>query len=185
MYNNLIKDLKTKLDEVIEKLTEEFKNIHTGRASGSLVENIVVAYYGAQTPIKQMATVSVPDANMIVIAPWDANSLGDIENAIRNSDLKVNPVNDGKTVRVTLPPLTEERRNEFVKLAEKMAEEGRVVARNLRQEVWNDVKAQEKDGDLTEDDRYTAEEELNKMIKEYNDKIEKMVDEKVAVLKKV
>lgn len=185
MYQNLIKDLKVKLDEVVSKLSEEFKNIHTGRASASLVENINAMYYGQKTPIKQMANISIPDANLIVITPYDVSGLGDIELAIRNSELKLNPVNDGKSVRITLPPLTEERRVEFVRLAEKMAEECRVVARNLRQDVWNQVKKLEKDGDLTEDDRYTAEEDLNKIIKEYNDKIEKMTDEKVANLKKV
>jgi ribosome recycling factor len=185
MYQNLIKDLKVKLDEVIEKLSEEFKNIHTGRASAGLVENITATYYGQMTPLKQMANITIPDANMIIITPYDINSLGDIELAVRNSELKFNPVNDGKSVRISLPPLTEERRVEFVKLAEKMAEECKVVARNLRQDVWNNVKKQEKDGELTEDDRYTAEEELNKLIKEYNDKIEKMTDEKVATLKQI
>lgn len=185
MYKEKLKDLKVKSDEVIEKIGSEFKNIHTGRASGTLVENIMVDYYGQRTPVKQMAQVTTPDSNNILITPWDANNLGDIENAIRNSDIGVNPVNDGKSVRVTLPPLTEERRKEYADLASKMAEEGRVAVRNLRSDVWNEVKKMEKDGDLTEDDRYDAEEELNKVVKEYNDKIESMLEEKKNDLMKV
>jgi len=185
MYQNLVKDLKGKFDEVIEKLNDEFKNVHTGRASSSLVENIVVTYYGQSTPLKQMASITIPDANMIVITPWDANSLGDIEIGVRNSELKLNPVNDGKSVRISLPPLTEERRNEYVKLIQKLSEEAKVVMRTLRQDVWNEIKKQERNGDLTEDDRYDIEEELNKIVKEYNEKIEKSLELKEADLRKI
>lgn len=185
MYDKLVRDLKSKSTEVIQKLQEEFKNIHTGRANCALVENIIVSYYGQNTPVKQLSSINIPETNMILITPWDINSIGDIENAIRNSDLKVNPVNDGKSVRITLPPLTEERRNELAKLISKLSEEAKVVVRNLRQEVWNEIKAMEKKGELTEDDRYSAEEELNKLIKENNDKIEKMSKEKEGDLKRV
>ena len=135
--------------------------------SETVVENIMVNYYGQNSSLKQLASINVPEANMIVINPWDINSLGDIENAIRNSELGLSPVNDGKSIRINLPPLTEERRNEFAKLVGKLSEEARVVVRNLRAEVWNEVKKMEKDGNLTEDDRYTAEDELNKLVKEY------------------
>ena len=185
MYKDLLKDMRVKADEVLEKLKEEFKNIHTGRANSALVENIVVSYYGQNSPLKQMATINVPEANQIVVTPWDVNSLGDIENAIRNSQLGFSPVNDGKSVRVTLPPLTEERRNEFAALISKLAEEGRIAVRTLREDVWKNVKKMEKDGDLTEDDRYSAEEELNKVTKEYNNKIEEMSDKKASELKQV
>lgn len=182
MYQDLIRDLKKKSDEVIERLKEEFKNIHTGRASSSLVENIPVSYYGQNSSIKQMASINVPQSNQIVISPWDKNALGDVENAIRASDLGFNPVNDGSSIRIILPPLTEERRNEFVKLVNKMSEEGRVAVRNLRSNVWNEVKKMEKDGKITEDDRYGAEEELNKLVKEYNDKIEELTSGKIKDL---
>jgi len=185
MYQELIKDLKTKADEVMGKLNDEFRNIHTGRANASLVENIIISYYGQNTPLKQMANINIPESNMIVISPWDVGSLGDIENSIRNSDLKLNPVNDGKNIRIVLPPLTEERRNELIKLVGKLGEEARVVIRTLRQEIWNEVKKMESGGDLTEDDRYSAEEELNKIVKEYNDKIEKSSYLKGEELKKI
>lgn len=185
MYQNLIRDLKKKMDEVLEKLQDEFKKIHTGRANSTLVEEIKVAYYGTQTSLKQMANISTPDANLIVIQPWDANSLGDIENAIRNSELKVNPVNDGKVVRISLPPLTEERRNELIKLIRNLSEEARVTLRNLRGEVWDEVRTMEKDGKVTEDDKYKAEDELNKLVNEYNRKIEEAVDKKETDLKKI
>jgi ribosome recycling factor len=132
-----------------------------------------------------MANITVPEANQILITPWDTNSLGDIENAVRNSDLGFNPVNDGKNIRITLPPLTEERRNEFATLITKLSEEGRVAVRNLREDVWKEVNKMEKGGDLTEDDKYKAEEELNKVVKDYNDKIEEMSSRKEKELKTV
>lgn len=185
MYQTLIRDLKKKMDEVLEKLQEEFKKIHTGRANSTLVEEIKVSYYGTQTPLKQMANISTPDANLITIQPWDVNSLGDIENAIRTSELKVNPVNNGKVIRIALPPLTEERRNEFVKLIKDMSEEARVTLRNLRGEVWDQIRDMEKNSKITEDDKYRAEKELNKAINEYNRKIEEAVDRKEGDLKKI
>lgn len=185
MYQTLIRELKKKMDEVLEKLQDEFKKIHTGRANATLVEEIKVSYYGNETPLKQMANISTPDANLIVIQPWDTNSLGDIENAIRNSEIKVNPVNDGKVVRISLPPLNEERRNELVKLIKNMSEEARVMLRNLRGEVWDQVRDLEKEGKVTEDDKYTAEKELNKEIEEYNKKIEEAVERKEVDLKKI
>lgn len=185
MYQTLIRELKKKMDEVLEKLQDEFKKIHTGRANSTLVEEIRVSYYGTQTPLKQMANISIPDPNLIVVQPWDVNSLGDIENAIRDSEIKVNPVNDGKVIRVSLPPLTEERRDELVKLMKNMSEEARVTLRNLRGEVWDQIRELEKDGEVTEDDKYKAEKELNKIIEEYNKKIEEVVGKKEADLKKI
>ncbi len=185
MYNDMLKDMKSKSDEVIESLKEEYKNIHTGRASSALVENVSVNYYGQKQALKQMASITVPESNQILVTPWDVNSLGDIENAIRNSDLGFNPVNDGKNVRISLPPLTEERRNEFASLVTKLSEEARVAVRNLREDVWKTVKKMEKDGDLTEDDKYNSEEELNKVVKAYNDQIEELSDKKEKELKTV
>lgn len=185
MYNNLIKDLKIKADEVLDKLQGEFKNIHTGRANSALVENIDVSYYGQKSSLKQMASITIPEASQILITPWDVNSLGDIENAIRNSQLGFNPVNDGKNVRITLPPLTEERREEFANLITKLAEEARIIVRTLREDVWKEVKKMQQNSELTEDDKYKAEEELNKIVKDYNDKIEEMSDKKIIELKKI
>jgi len=161
MYAQEIRTLKLKFDQIIDKLSEDFGTVRTGRASASLIENVMVTYYGSTVPLKQMASLSTPDASLIVVQPWDKGSLGDIELAIRNSNLGLSPTNDGAVVRVSLPPLTEERRNELVRTISKKGEEGRIALRNVRGETWETIKKMEKDGTLTEDDRYGAEEELN------------------------
>lgn len=185
MYEKVINSAKPKMQEIVNKLVTEFKNIRTGKASTSLVENLQVSYYGTQTPLKQMASLTTPDSNSILITPFDQNSLGDIEIAIRNSSLGLNPVNDGKNVRIVLPPLTEERRKEMVKMLGEIDEDARIALRNIRQDVWNDIKKLEKDGQITEDDRYDAESDLNKMIEEFNKKIKDLTDEKEEELMKV
>jgi len=185
MYQEAIRKIKPNMQEVLLHLEEGFRNIRTGRANPGIVESIKVSYYGTQTPLKQMASITIPDASSILITPWDGNALGDIENSIRNSDLGFNPVNDGKNIRIALPPLTEERRKEMSKLSEDMAEEARVGLRNIRQETWNEIKKMERDKKITEDDRYSAEDELNKLISDNNNKIEEMVDEKEKELMKV
>lgn len=172
MYQQAIRDLKLKFEQIVLKLKENFAGIRTGRASTGLVENIMVSYYGATTPLKQMATLSTPDAAQIIIQPWDKNALGDIELAIRNSDLNLSPSNDGNIVRVSLPPMTEERREELVRNIHRKGEEGRIALRTVRGETWEKIKKLEKDSQITEDDRYAAEKELNDIIDEYNKKIE-------------
>ncbi len=178
MYQNIIRSLRTKMQEVIDKLSESFRQLRTGKVNAALVENIQVAYYGSKVPLKQMAQISVPDASSISIQPWDANSLGDIELAIRNSEIGLNPVNDGRVVRLSLPPMTSERREELVKMIHKTAEECRVVLRNLREEAWQKVKKLESSKQITEDDRYSGEKELNKIIEEFNTKINRIIEAK-------
>lgn len=185
MYSQIIRQTKTKFDQVIEKLKEDFGSIRTGRASGSLVENIPVTYYGSTTVLKQMATIATPDSTQITIQPWDRNALGDIETAIRNSDLNLSPVNDGQLVRISLPPMTEERRNELARTISKKGEEARIALRNVRGESWDEIKKLEKKSELTEDDRYSAEKELNEIIDEYNKKIEAMVTDKEKEIKTI
>jgi len=178
MYQNELKNLKSKFEQIVEKLKEDFAGIRTGRASSGLVENISVSYYGSTAPLRQMATISTPDAAQIIIQPWDKNSLGDIELAIRNSDINLSPTNDGNVVRVSLPPMTEDRREELVHSIHRKGEEARVALRTVRGEVWEKIKRMEKDSELTEDDRYAAEKELNKIIEEFNNKIESAIVEK-------
>lgn len=185
MYKQEIKNLKQKFDQVLEKLNEDFAGIRTGRASTGLVENIMVSYYGSAAPLKQMATISTPDAAQIVIQPWDKNSLGDIELAIRNSDINLSPVNDGSVVRISLPPMTEERRIELIKNIHSKGEEARVVLRNVRGETWEKIKRMEKEKEITEDDRYSAEKELNELIDDYNKKIESAIVEKEGEIRKI
>jgi len=183
MYQQEIRNLKTKFEQVIQKLKEDFATIRTGRASTGLVENVMVTYYGSTMPLKQMATLSTPDASQIVIQPWDKNALGDIELAIRNSDLNLSPTNDGNVVRVSLPPMTEERREELVRNIHRKGEEGRIALRSVRGETWEKIKKLEKNGKITEDDRYSAEKELNEIIDEFNKKIEAQIVEKEKELR--
>ncbi len=178
MFQKIISQLKPKMQEVIDKLGDSFRGIRTGKASSALVENIAVNYYGSKVPLKQMANITTPDANLIVIQPWDVNSLGDIELAIQNSEIGINPSNDGRMIRLSLPPMTAERREELVKMIHKAAEESRIVLRNLREEAWREVKQLESQKQITEDGRYQAEKELNKLIEDFNRKVTDLIETK-------
>jgi len=173
------------MDEVIEKLSEELQGVRTGKASAAIVENITISYYGTQTPLKNMANISTPDAFLIVIQPWDANSLSDIENSLRQSESGFSVASDGKVIRLTLPPLTQERRMEFIKLIHQKAESARITLRSLRQEAWEEVQTEKIKGSITEDDLYSGEKELNKLIDSFNDKIKTMIDLKEKDLKTI
>lgn len=173
------------MEEVIDKFQEELKTLRIGRANPFLLENLLVSYYGTQTPLRQMASITLPDSGSILITPWDKNSLGDIELTIRNSDLGLSPINDGRAIRIVFPPLTQERRDEMIKLVSRLAEEARVGLRQLRQEAWIKIKNLEKEKKITEDDRYQAEEELNRLIEEFNNKISESVERKKEELREV
>ena len=160
----------------IQALETEFATIRTSRATPALVENIKVEYYGSQVPLKQIASITIPEARMIVIQPWDPNALSEIEKAILKSELGVTPNNDGKIIRIILPPLTEERRQELVKLVKKLAEEAKIAIRNIRRDANEEVRKLEKDSEITEDDRYRAEEEIQKLTDEFIEKVEKVLD---------
>lgn len=183
--SKLVSDTGRQMDEVISRFQDELKTINTGRASSLLVEGIVVSYYGSQTPLKQVATITTPDANQIVITPWDRNALADIETAIRNSDIGLSPTNDGKSVRLSLPPMTEERRIELKKMISKLGEEAKVSLRNHRGESWDLVKDAEKKSELTEDDRYQAEKELNNLITKKNQSVDEITQRKETEIMKV
>ena len=185
MYQQEIKSLRQKFEQITGRLSEDLATIRTGRASTSLVENIAVSYYGSTAPLKQMATLSTPDSSQIVIMPWDKSSLGDIELAIRNSDLNLSPINDGNAVRIVLPPMTQERRDELIRNIHRKGEEARVALRSVRQETWDKVKRMEKDKKITEDDRYAGEKELNELIDDYNQKIEEAIVNKEKELRAV
>lgn len=182
---DIIPKLKQQMDEVITHVKDELSTLRTGRATASLVDSLPVQYYGNTTPLKQMASITVPEATMIVIQPWDRQSIGDIEQAIRNSNLGISPVNEGTQLRLSLPPLTEERRNQLIKNLHEKAEAGKVALRNIRKESWDDIQKQVKSGDLTEDDKYRYEEDLNKTIDHYNKEIEKLVADKEQELKTI
>ena len=173
------------MQETVDKLSENFRQLRTGKANSALVENILVSYYGTKVPLKQMANISIPDPSSISIQPWDANSLGDVEQAIRNSEIGLNPSSDGRIIRLSLPPMTAERREELIKMLHQMVEECRVALRNLREESWKEVKKLESQKQITEDDRYTAEKDLNKLIEDFNSKINELVNAKEKELRTV
>ncbi len=176
--SSIIKQTEDKMKKSLSALEDEFNTLRTGRASPALFDKVRVEYYGNPTPINQVATISVPEARLVVIQPWDKSIIGDIEKAIQKSELSVNPSNDGKVIRISIPPLTEERRKEFVKIAKNMAEQSRVSIRNVRRDANDELKKSQKDGDLSEDELKRAEDEVQKLTDTYIDKVNSMLDEK-------
>jgi len=167
-----------KMDKAVEHTQSQFGTVRTGRANPALVERINVEYYGAPVPIQQLASISVPEARQLLIKPHDRSSLEAIEKAIRDSDLGVSPNNDGIAIRLSLPQLTEERRKEYVKVARNMAEDGRIVLRNLRRDARKAMESEEKDGDVSEDELGRAEKELEKITSEHVDHIDAALSRK-------
>jgi len=159
----VLEEAREKMAKAVVHTRQEFANVRTGRAAPALVEKLLVEYYGSEVPLQQLAGFSVPEARMLVISPYDKASMGAIEKAIRTSDLGLNPSNDGNNIRLSFPPLTAERRQEFVKLVKHMAEDGRTTLRNARRAARRDLEALEKDGDLSEDELARAEKELDKI----------------------
>jgi ribosome recycling factor len=159
----VIEDARDKMAKAVDHVRGEFANIRTGRATPALVENLVVDYYGTQTPLRQLAGFSVPDAMLLVISPYDKSALGVIEKAIQGSDLGINPANDGTVIRLSFPPLTEERRKDMVKVVRHKAEEGRVAIRNLRRATRHELEGLEKDGSLSSDELERVEKEIEKI----------------------
>ncbi len=182
MIEELIKGAEPRFQKTIEILEEELGTIHTGRASVSLVDDIMVDVYGAKNPIKAVATITIPEPRSILIQPWDKSNLAQIETAIRDSDLKLNPVNTGENLRINLPELTEERRKEFVKIARDKAENARISVRNVRGDVLNQIKKSKTDSQIGEDDMYRGEEDLQKIVDKYNKKIEEILANKESDL---
>lgn len=174
MYQEKINRAKNSMEEGIQFLKGELAKIKTGRASSELVSDIQVECYGSKTQLKQLATINVPEAQMITVQPYDKNVMGDIEKAIQASGLGLNPVNDGNLIRISIPPLNEERRKEIVSIVGQKLEEARVSVRKAREESWREIKELEASGSITEDDKYKAQDELNKVTEEYNNKLEEL-----------
>jgi ribosome recycling factor len=162
----VIEDGKKRMDGALTSLAKEFSRLRTGRASVTLIEPIMADYYGTPTPISQIASLSVPDARTITIQPWDKQAFGAVEKAILKSDLGLNPVNDGKMIRISMPPLTEERRKDLVKVAKKFTEEGKVAVRNVRRDLNELLKKLQKDKDITEDEQHRLTEDVQKLTDE-------------------
>ena len=166
-------DAEERMEKTIESLKKEFGKLRTGRASASLVDGIKADYYGTMTPISQMATVSIPDSRTIAIQPWDKGGMSVIQKAILKSDLGLNPVNDGRLIRIVIPPLTEERRRELCKISRKFGEETKVSIRNVRRDANDTLKKMEKDKLITEDDLKKAIEDVQKLTDRYVEEVDK------------
>jgi len=179
------KDLEASMRKSVEATQRNFNTIRTGRANSSLLDRINVEYYGAETPLKSLATLSTPDSQTIQIQPFDISALASIEKAIAMSELGFTPNNDGKIIRINVPPLTEERRKEFCKLASKYAEEGKVALRNLRRDAIDKIKKQEKEGDFSEDQSRDEQDAVQKILDKFIAELEKHLANKEADILKV
>lgn len=182
LVSMVLEDTTEKMHRAVAHTRQEFSTIRTGRAAPVLVEKLPVEYYGSDVPLQQLAGFSVPEARTLVISPYDKNSLGAIERAIRNSDLGLNPSNDGQVIRLNFPPLTEERRKELVKVVKHMAEDGRVAIRNLRRQARHELESIDS---MSEDDLQRAEKELDKITHAQEAEIDKALEHKEQELLEV
>ena len=171
-------NIEEKMDKAINMLSEKFAEVRAGRANPAILNKVKVDYYGTPTPINQMAGISVPEARLIVIQPWDISQIKEIEKAIITSDIGINPNNDGKVIRLAFPELNEERRKELVKDIKKMAEDAKVGVRAARRDGIDEVKAKQKDGDITEDEEKQAENDIQKLTDKKIAEIDKILQEK-------
>lgn len=168
-------EIKEHMQKTIDATQRSFNTIRTGRASTSLLDRIVVDYYGTETPLKSLANISTPDATTITIQPYDRGSMSDIEKAISMSDLGLTPNNNGETIRLNIPPLTSERRQQLVKMAGKLAEEGKVGLRNIRRDAIDTVRKQEKSSEISEDESRSLQDEIQKITDRYTKKIDELL----------
>lgn len=178
MSDDTLKQAEMKMKKTVDLLVKDLATLRAGRATPALLDKVYADYYGTPTPINQMATISVPEPRLLVIQPWDRNMLSQIEKAILKSDLGITPVNDGNVIRLNIPPLTQEKRKDLVKIINKKAEEGRIAIRNLRREANERVKAAEKKGELSEDEARRYLDEVQKLTDKYIDKIDQIAESK-------
>jgi ribosome recycling factor len=171
MIDSLLQETKEKMGKTIEALAKEMQRVRTGRASATMLDSVKVDYYGALTPLNQMASVSVPESRLITIQPWDATALKEIEKGILKANVGLTPSNDGKIIRISVPPLTEDRRKEIVKIVNKTCEDYKVALRNIRRDSNELLKGLKKDGDISEDEQFKAQ-----------DVVQKITDEKVIII---
>lgn len=176
--HDLLRDKESRFSDCVEHFKTDIATLRTGRATPALVEHVLVDYYGTKTPLKQIASITVPEARSLMIQAWDRGALVYIESALREADLGVNPVNDGAVIRINLPPLTEERRKDLVKALGHKAEEARISVRNIREEILRDITTAEKDGKIGEDDRFRGKEAVQKLVDKHNALIEELKEKK-------
>lgn len=185
MVDETLEDAKTRMKKSIESLTSEFSKIRTGRAHASLLDHVTVEYYGAETPLNQVANVSVEDARTLAVTPWEESMVQAIEKAIMTSDLGLNPASAGKVIRVPMPMLTEERRKELVKVVRQEAENGRVAVRNIRRDAIGYLKELEKEGDISEDELHRAESRVQAITDESVAEMDSLLEQKEKELMEV
>jgi len=185
LVGTVIEDAKDHMGKAVAHAQADFASVRTGRASSAMVEKLKADYYGSEVPLQQLASFSTPEARLLVISPFDKQSIKAIEKAIQNSDLGINPSNDGAVIRLGFPQLTEERRRELVKVVKSKAEEARIAVRNVRRSARHDLEALEKDGDISSDELDRAEKELERLTHDYVAEIDRLVQHKEAELLEV
>jgi len=178
MIEDIYQETRENMGKSVEDLKREFKKVRTGRASLSILDGIRVNYYGTPTPLNQMATLAVPESRLITIQPWDVSGIKEIEKAILKSDLGLTPSSDGKIVRIAIPPLTEERRKELVRVINKMSEEHKVAVRNIRRDSNEMLKDLKKEGDISEDEAFKAQDQVQKITDDHINLVEQVTKEK-------
>jgi ribosome recycling factor len=183
--DDLMQDAARRMDKSVESAQTEFSTLRTGRASPALLDRVQIDYYGQKTPLKQLATIGAPEPRMLTVQPFDPNSLQSIERAIQESDLGLTPSNDGKLIRLPIPQLTEERRQELVKVVRGMAEDGRVAVRNVRRDVIHHLKELVDKGEAGKDEEHRAEERVQKLTDEHTKKIDELLQRKEAEILEV
>lgn len=185
MTDEILLEAIEKMDRAVEHARSQFTTVRTGRATPALVEKLMVDYYGSDVPLQQLAGFQVPEARMLVVKPHDRGALAAVERAIRDSDLGISPSNDGTVIRLSFPPLTEERRRDYVKLVKNMAEDGRIAVRNVRRDARKDLEGAEKNGDISADELERAEKELEKITHDHIEHIDQAVKKKEQELLEV
>jgi ribosome recycling factor len=183
--SRFLEDAQTKFDGAFRHVIQDISTLRTGRATPALVEDIAITAYDRRQMLKTLASISVPDARSIIVQPWDKSIISDIERSIREANVGLNPVVEGALIRIPIPPLTEETRKEIVKIMHNKLEQGRIQLRAVRDAVRQMIIAAEKNKELTEDERYVSQEKLDKLVKEYNDKIKKLGEDKEAEMMRV
>ncbi|MDO4661837.1 MAG: ribosome recycling factor [Tissierellia bacterium] len=185
MYDSIIKNMEKNMQKTVDSFKERLTSIRAGRANAAILNGVTFDYYGVETPINQAATISIPEARLLSIKPWDKNNIASIEKAILKSDIGITPSNDGEVIRLPFPQLTEERRKELGKEVNKQLEQSKISLRNERRDAMDIVKKQEKTGELSEDQRVGAEEDINKSIDKFTKELEKIAKAKTDELMEI
>jgi ribosome recycling factor len=178
MISMILEDAETRMGKTVDSLRQELKHIRTGKANPGLLDNVRVSAYGQEMPLKQVASIAVPDPRQIVVQPWDKSILSDVEKAIQKADLGLNPTNDGSFIRIPIPPLTEERRRDLVKAVKKIVEDSKIALRNIRRDANDQLKSAEKDGDISEDESRRGLEKVQNLIDKKTAELEETLKRK-------